>query len=50
MLVRIIRESIDINLDLADNPLIVPADAGQIEQVLMNLASNARTRCRRGDG
>jgi PAS domain S-box-containing protein len=41
MLVRIIRESIDFNLDLADMPLIVLADAGQIEQVLINLAVNA---------
>jgi signal transduction histidine kinase/CheY-like chemotaxis protein len=41
MLVRIIRENIDFNLDLADKDLIVPADAGQIEQVLMNLAVNA---------
>ena len=32
----------DFNLDLADRPLIVLADAGQIEQVLMNLAANAR--------
>ena len=42
MLVRIIRENIDFNLDLADRPLIVLADAGQIEQVLINLATNAR--------
>ena len=42
MLVRIIRENIDFNLDLADRPLIVLADAGQIEQVLINLAANAR--------
>jgi CheY-like chemotaxis protein len=42
MLVRIIRESIDFNLNLADIPLLVLADAGQIEQVLMNLAVNAR--------
>ena len=41
MLVRIIRECIDFKLNLADRPLIVPADAGQIEQVLMNLATNA---------
>jgi PAS domain S-box-containing protein len=41
MLVRIIRESIDFTLDLADRPLIVPADAGQIEQVLINLVTNA---------
>lgn len=42
MLVRIIKESIDFNLELADSPLMVLADAGQIEQVLMNLASNAK--------
>lgn len=42
MLVRIIREDIDISLDLADMPLIVLADAGQIEQVLINLATNAK--------
>ena len=42
MLVRIIRESIDFHLDLVDRPLIVQADAGQIEQVLINLAANAR--------
>ncbi|MFZ2633091.1 MAG: ATP-binding protein [Desulfosalsimonadaceae bacterium] len=42
LLVRIIRESIEFNLDLADRPLIVPADAGEIEQVLINLAANAR--------
>ncbi|MCX5881110.1 MAG: PAS domain S-box protein, partial [Deltaproteobacteria bacterium] len=42
MLVRIIRESIDIDLDLVDSPLIVQADAGQIEQVLINLAVNAK--------
>ncbi len=42
MLLRIIRESIDIKLDLAELPLIVLADAGQIEQVLINLVSNAK--------
>ena len=42
MLVRIIRESIEFHLDLVDTPLIVLADAGQIEQVLMNLTSNAK--------
>ncbi|MRR54106.1 MAG: PAS domain-containing sensor histidine kinase [Deltaproteobacteria bacterium] len=42
MLVRIIKESIDFTLDLADRPLIVPVDAGQIEQVLINLVANAR--------
>ena len=41
MLVRIIRESIDFKLDLTDRTLVVMADAGQIEQVLMNLTTNA---------
>jgi PAS domain S-box-containing protein len=39
---RIVRESIQLHLALAENPLIVLADAGLIEQVLMNLVSNAR--------
>ena len=42
LLGRIIRENIEFNLDLADRPLIVPADAGEIENVLINLAANAR--------
>jgi len=41
MLVRLVRESIDFKLDLADTLLVVMADAGQIEQVLVNLVSNA---------
>jgi PAS domain S-box-containing protein len=48
MLVRIIRESIDFNLELADSPLIVLADVGQIEQVLINLASNAKDAMQEG--
>jgi PAS domain S-box-containing protein len=48
MLVRIITENIDFNLDLADLPLIVLADAGQIEQVLINLAANARDAMQEG--
>lgn len=42
LLVRLIGEDIEFNLDLADRPLVVMADAGQIEQVLINLATNAR--------
>jgi signal transduction histidine kinase len=42
MLVRIIRENIEFRLDLADSPLVVMADGGQLEQVLMNLAANAK--------
>lgn len=41
MLSRIIRENIDFTLNIAASPLVVMADAGQIEQVLMNLATNA---------
>ncbi len=42
MLSRIIVESIEFTLCLADSPLIVLADEGQIEQVLINLATNAK--------
>ncbi|TAN37542.1 MAG: response regulator [Nitrospirae bacterium] len=42
MLARVIRENIEFKLELAERQLVVMADAGQIEQVLMNLASNAR--------
>ena len=42
MLSRIIGEDIELRIRLADNEAIVFADAGQMEQVLMNLATNAR--------
>ncbi|MDF1577455.1 MAG: ATP-binding protein [Desulfobulbales bacterium] len=42
MLDRIISESIEFHLDLVDQPMTVMADAGMIEQVLMNLVTNAR--------
>ena len=42
MLSRIIGEDIEIDLNLLNGDLIVMADAGQIEQVMMNLAANAR--------
>lgn len=42
ILERIVRESIALHLALAENSLIVMADAGLIEQVLMNLVTNAR--------
>jgi PAS domain S-box-containing protein len=41
LLKRLMREDIDIRVEIADKPLTVRADAGQIVQVLMNLASNA---------
>lgn len=42
MLARLIGEDIEISLDLPEDPLMVVADGVQIEQVLMNLATNAR--------
>jgi PAS domain S-box-containing protein len=48
MLVRIIKENIDFNLELADRPLILKADPGQIEHVLINLATNAKDAMREG--
>lgn len=42
MLDRIVRESIELHLELADRPLIILADAGMIEQVVMNLVINAK--------
>jgi signal transduction histidine kinase len=42
MLDRVIPENIDVNLLLADDLGRVRADPGQLEQILMNLAVNAR--------
>ena len=42
MLARLIGEDITFHLDLALEKLPVKADKGQLEQVLMNLATNAR--------
>ncbi len=39
---RIIGEDIELRLQLSPEPLMAMADKGQIEQVLINLASNAR--------
>lgn len=39
---RLIGETIAIKTDLSAGPLTIMADCGQIEQVLMNLATNAR--------
>lgn len=41
-LARIIGEDIDLKKEIGEEPLIVNVDSGQIEQVLMNLATNAR--------
>ncbi len=42
MLGRLLPEDIEFNTTIADRDLIVMADKGQIEQVLMNLVTNAR--------
>jgi PAS domain S-box-containing protein len=41
-LLRLLREDIDLRTSVANEVYTVMADAGQIEQVLMNLATNAR--------
>jgi PAS domain S-box-containing protein len=47
-LVRIIGEDILLTTYLPNEPLIVMIDRGQIEQVLMNLAANARDAMQHG--
>jgi len=42
MLRRLISENIDLKLDIFLNKLNVMADSGKLEQVLMNLVTNAR--------
>jgi signal transduction histidine kinase len=42
ILARIIGEDIEMSTVLTNKDLVVMADSGQIEQVLMNLATNAR--------
>ena len=41
-LLRLIGEDVELKTGLHDGPLIVMADSGQMEQVLLNLATNAR--------
>src|SRR5438552_7519056 len=48
MLQRIIGEHIEIKMALAEDLAPVKADAGQLEQVLMNLSVNARDAMREG--
>ncbi len=42
LLSKVIGEDIELKLALTDKELTVSADSGQIEQLLMNLAANAR--------
>ncbi len=48
LLVRVIGERVTVATDLADVPLNVKADPGQLEQVVVNLAANARDAMPRG--
>ncbi len=48
LLSRLISENIEIKTVLADEEMTVMADSGQIEQVLLNLATNARDSMPRG--
>ncbi|HEY3275096.1 MAG TPA: response regulator [Syntrophorhabdaceae bacterium] len=42
LLARLIGEEVNLSTSLSDRDLMVRADAGQIEQILMNLATNAK--------
>ena len=48
MLVRIIGEDIQLKTVAHENHLVINADPGQIEQVLINLATNARDAMQKG--
>jgi signal transduction histidine kinase/ActR/RegA family two-component response regulator len=48
LLEPIIGEQVEMKLSLGAGPLLVKADSGQIEQVIVNLATNARDAMPRG--
>jgi signal transduction histidine kinase/ActR/RegA family two-component response regulator len=48
MFERLLREDVHLSFELADGALLVRADRGQLEQVVMNLVLNARDAMPRG--
>ena len=50
LLSRLIREDIEFRTELCEERLVILADDGQLEQVLMNLVTNARDAMPRGAG
>jgi PAS domain S-box-containing protein len=48
LLTRIIGEDVELTVERAGEPLLVGADASQIEQVLLNLCTNARQAMPKG--
>ncbi|OGW61124.1 MAG: hypothetical protein A2V83_10495 [Nitrospirae bacterium RBG_16_64_22] len=48
LLARIIGEDVELRVGLSEGALVALADSGSIEQVLMNLAANARDAMPRG--
>ena len=62
LLRRLLGEVVELDIELAERPVVIRADRGQLEQVIVNLATNARdamegggrltvaTSCRAADG
>jgi CheY-like chemotaxis protein len=48
MIGRLLREDIELHLQLASDSVMIDADRGQVEQVLMNLITNARDAMPKG--